>query len=61
MKPTRKLSLNTEHLTELSPAVLTGVAGGGAAPTQPLDPCVSIRHCQFTENLVRCLTNPCAD
>ena len=60
MKATRKLSLNTEHLTQLTPDALTGVVAG-AGVTEPLDPCVSIRHCYYTENVLRCVTYKCLD
>ena len=60
MKSNRKLSLNVEHLADLAPEELTGVVAADSL-TQPLDPCVSIRHCQFTENLVRCVTITCLE
>lgn len=54
-----RLRLNKEVLTELTADELTGVRGG-AAPTLPVDDCVSIQECPITENL-RCLTRRTCD
>ena len=50
---TRKLTLNTEHLTELTPAELTGVAGGDVTGHGYLCPT------QFPSCIDTCNTLPC--
>jgi hypothetical protein len=46
----RRLSLNTEHLTELTPADLTEVVGAGAS---------RVNGCPLSAVLPRCVTDLC--
>lgn len=52
----KKLSLRREVVTELTADELTGVRGAAGVPTLPVDDCVSIQECPWTENL-RCITS----